>query len=342
MRDMTMSRLRWDGAGTRMRRHSSRGAVPVLLLEFAIVQSLVRAALGAAIGLAGLFVPLAGSVPPAIAASAPKVVIIVGPVAGTTPSYRSDADAAATAARRYTPNVVTIYSPDATWELVKPALQGASIVIYMGHGNGFPSPYSSTLQRDRQNGLGLNPTAGVDDSTTKYWGEQFLASDVRLAPNAVVLLGHLCYASGSSEPGRTDPTRSQAQQRVDNFAAGFLAAGARAVIAEAYGGATAHYVDALFTAHDTIGNIWANSFSRQGNAFTFPSTRTPGMTVQMDPDKSSGKYYRAIVGDPALSSDAVVGATASGTGLTPTPDPASLPVTVRTVVFEASLIVSET
>ena len=283
--------------------------------------SILRAAVAAVVGLAAVLVPFLAPVPQAVAATPPKVVIIVGPVAGTTASYRSDADAAATEALKYTSNVVRIYSPNATWDVVKPALQGASIVIYMGHGNGFPSPYSTTLQPDRQDGLGLNPTAGGDDSTTKYWGEKYIASDVRLAPNAVVLLGHLCYASGSSEPGKAEPTLTQAKQRVDNFAAGFLAAGARAVIAEAYGGAAAGYVGSLFTAHSTLGTIWANSFSSQGNAFSFASTRTPGMTVQMDPDRSSGKYYRAIVGDMSLPSDAAVTGSASSPG--PTPDPSS-------------------
>ena len=115
------------------------------------------------------------------------------------------------------------------------------------------------------------------------------------------MLGHLCYASGSSEPGKAEPTLDQAKQRVDNFAAGFLAAGARAVIAEAYGRLGRRVRGrGLFTAHTTVGTIWATSFSKQGTPFSFPSTRTPGMTAQMDPDHSSGKYYRAIVGDPNL------------------------------------------
>ena len=71
----------------------------------------------------------------------PKVVIVVGPVGSTTAPIARDADAAAAEAPKYTPNVVKLYSPNATWDVVKPALQGASIVIYMGHGNGFPSPY---------------------------------------------------------------------------------------------------------------------------------------------------------------------------------------------------------
>jgi rare lipoprotein A len=291
---------------------------------------LLRTYVAVALAALGLVsgMPFAGSISQAAAAGAPKVVIIVGPVGATTASYKADADAAAAEALKYTPDVVKLYSPNATWDAVKAALQGASVVINMGHGNGFPSPYATTLQPDREDGLGLNPVAGVDDSAVTYWGEQYLASDIRLAPNAVVVLAHLCYASGSSEPGRTDPTQAVAQERVDNFAAGWLAAGARAVIAEAYGGAAANYVTSLFTAHDTIGNIWATSFSHQGNTFSFPSTRTPGMTAQMDPDTATGKYYRSIVGDLNLASDAVVGAggpapiPAPGTpGPTPTPSP---------------------
>ena len=53
-----------------------------------------------------------------------------------------------------------------------------------------------------------------------------------LAPNAIILLNHLCYASGNSEPGHAAPTMSVAKQRVDNYAAGFLRSPARAVLAD--------------------------------------------------------------------------------------------------------------
>ena len=165
------------------------------------------------------------------ASGGPKVVIIVGPAGSATDYYRADGDAAYAEALRYTSNVVKVYSPTATWAAASAAMQGASIVIYMGHGNGFPSPYNSTLMTDRQDGLGLNPSAGTDDTTTQYWGELYLAQQVRLAPNAIVLLHHLCYASGNSEAGMPVPTLAVAQQRVDNMAAGWLQAGARAVIA---------------------------------------------------------------------------------------------------------------
>jgi hypothetical protein len=269
---------------------------------------------------------LSGAVQPpvATAAAAPKVAIIVGPVGGSTAGYKRDADSAAAAALRYTTNVVKVYTPNATWAAAKAAMQGASIVIYMGHGNGFPSPYSSTLAPDRQNGLGLNPTAGGDDTTTRYYGEDWLRREVRLAPNAVVLLAHLCYASGTSEPGKPAPTDSQARQRVDNYAAGFIAAGARTVIAEAYGSSTASYVDALFATRQNLLDMWLNSRSSQGNISVYSSTRTSGMTVRMDPDLESGKYYRSIVTSTAHTTEQVTGATAApsdGSSGVPPADP---------------------
>jgi rare lipoprotein A len=289
-----------------------------------------RLALAVVLALAAFLAPNPAAVPGAHAASSAKVAIIVGPAGSSTAAYRSDADLAATEALKYTSNVVKVYSPNATWDAVKGALAGASIVIYMGHGSGFPSPHSTTLQADRQDGFGVNPHAGGDDATTEYRGEQYLFNEIRLAPNAVVILGHLCYASGSSEPGYAAPTAIEAQQRVDNYAAGFFAAGARAVFAEAYNGAAAGYVRGLFTAHTTVGAIWASSSHRQGNASSFESTRTPGMIATTDPETGTGRYWRSLAGDQTLSTDVVVGFSADPAGTpaaTPVPTPAPSPVT---------------
>ncbi len=48
-------------------------------------------------------------------APVPKVVLIVGPAGSATNGYRAEARAAAAVARRYTPDVTEIYSPNATW-----------------------------------------------------------------------------------------------------------------------------------------------------------------------------------------------------------------------------------
>ena len=132
--------------------------------------------------------------------------MVVGPSGAATNRYRTEARAAASLARQYTPDVTEIYSPNATWPAVRKALQGASLVIYMGHGNGWPSKYRDSLYPPTQNGFGLNPSPGGNDHTHQYFGEAPIAEDVHLAKNAVVLLNHLCYASGNSEPGLAEGT----------------------------------------------------------------------------------------------------------------------------------------
>src|SRR3970040_1471867 len=61
---------------------------------------------------------------------APKVVLVVGAVESTTASYRSKGDQIYAEAIKYTPNVVRIYSPTATWATVKAGAPGASVFIY--------------------------------------------------------------------------------------------------------------------------------------------------------------------------------------------------------------------
>ena len=254
----------------------------------------------------------------------PKVVIIVGPVGGSTSSYKSDADVAAAEASKYTTNVVKIYTPTATWAKVKTALQGASIVIYMGHGNGWPSPYAP-FQTKTKDGLGLNLTAGTDNTKTTYYGESYLAGEVHLAPNAVVLLAHLCYSAGNSEGGNPDPTLAVAKQRVDNMAAGWIAAGARAVVAEVYSqgmwGGIAWYVHQLFTTHQTVDAMWRSNPNFNDHVLGFPSVRSAGYNVEMDPDGvNKAPFGRAITGKLDLLTQDVTGARYAATDF----DPATL------------------
>lgn len=276
--------------------------------------------------LAGLLVATLGwtAVPgPAGAATAdPKVVLVVGATHGTTSTYRSYMNVVAATAAKYTKNLVKVYSPNATWSKVRSAMQGASIVVYMGHGNGFPSPYSTTLNVYTQNGMGLNLTAGAGDSNTKYYGEKLIGDEVDLAPNAVVILSHLCYASGNSEPGKAEPTLSVAKARMDNFAAGFIRAGARAVIAEGHADPS-WYVEQLFTQRRTVEQIWRSAPSRKGNEFSFSSSRTSGYTVFADPNRKTSSayegYYRSLVTrrTPALTSEQVTGASYARTDAHP-------------------------
>ena len=238
------------------------------------------------------------------AGPAPKVVLIVGPAGSATPGYRRLADEAAAAAAKLTPNVVKVYSPDATWTNVKAALQGASVVVYLGHGNGWPSIYRDAPYPLTQNGFGLNPHAGAADAH-QYFGEQQIGDEIRLAPDAVVIFSHLCYASGNTEPGLAEGTLADGQQRVDNYAAGFFRAGAGAVIADAYL-APAYYVRAVLGGKATIDGIWKRAPNHHDHFLRFASQRTPGAIAQMDPDAVDSGFHRSIVLRPGLTSAAVL------------------------------------
>ena len=239
---------------------------------------------------------LVGPAPAAVrgAAPDPRVVLVVGPVGSLTETYRRWAREGAAEARRWTSDVVEIYSPQATWPRVRAALQGASVVIYLGHGNGFPSPYGTTLRPSVQDGFGLNPVAGRGDASHQYFGESVIAQQVHLAPGAVVLLFHLCYASGLAEPGVPEGVEATARERVDNFAAGFLAAGAAAVAADAYA-SPVPYLRTLLGQRKSIRAAWDRAPTANGNVRAFASERTRGAIGLMDPEKASSGFSRSLV-----------------------------------------------
>ena len=265
--------------------------------------------------------------------STAKVVIIVGATHGATAGYRANADAAYAEAIKYTARVTKVYSPNATWPKVKAAVAGANIVIYFGHGNGWPSPYTYDPTYATKDGMGLNYDLNGDGKLTdyenKYYGEPSMAQ-LGLAPNAIVMLHNLCYASGNSEPGGAAPTVSVARQRIDNYAAGFIKGGARAVIADGHMG-PAPYLAALFTSGRSIVDLWRSMPNFHGHEASFASTRSPGYTAYSDPDTTTGGYYRSLVTKPTLTSTAVTGAVGD-TGL----DPLTLAVPGRAVVATAS------
>ena len=237
--------------------------------------------------------------PQATNAATLKVVVVVGPVGSKTSEYKTSAKYYASLARSYGASVTEIYSPYATWSKVKAAAQGANLLIYLGHGNGYPSPYGA-FQRYTKDGFGLNATAGNGNYNVKYYGEYYIDRDIQMAPNAVVILNRLCYASGNSEWGSANPTKSTAIKRVDNYGAGFLRAGAKAVFAEAIQ-SVSYTIRALFKSSSTMNSI----FIYQPNAadvrdFYFTSSRTSWARAHMDPPKA-GKYWRSVIGNLALT-----------------------------------------
>ncbi len=268
-----------------------------------------------AVFLVGVGTFAAPTVSPAAATSGPKVAIIVGATHDATATYRSYADDIYAEAISYTSNVVKVYSPNATWSAVKAAVNGASIVVYLGHGNGWPSPYTYDSKYTTKDGFGLNKAANGGDANLQYYGEPSIAT-LTPAHNAVVLLFHLCYASGNSESNNPEPTLSVAKQRVDNYASAFLKAGAGAVIAD--GHSHTGYVTRLFTTRQTVDQLWRGMPSANGHVSSYASSRTPGATYEMDPNTSTSGFYRAMTGSMSLTTAQVTGAAFASTDTDPT------------------------
>jgi flagellar hook assembly protein FlgD len=288
------------------------------------LRNLVAALAVALVATIGVAAPAA-----AVQTSTAKVVIIVGATHGATAGYRQNADAAYAEAIKYTSRVTKVYSPNATWSKVKAATAGANIVIYFGHGNGWPSPYTYDPAYTTKDGMGLNADLNGDGKLTdyenKYYGEPYMAQ-LGLAPNAIVMLHNLCYASGNSEPGGAAPTVSVARQRIDNYAAGFLKGNAEAVLADGHMG-PASYLRALFTTGQSVLDAWRSAPNYHDHESSFASTRSPGYTAYSDPDNATSSFYRSLVVKPGLTTTAITKAVGD-TGL----DPASLVVPGRASV----------
>jgi hypothetical protein len=235
---------------------------------------------------------------PAQAAYHPRVVIIVGPAGGSTSDYLSHAHDYAAQARAYGALVTEVYTPHATWSRVLAASQGANILIYLGHGNGWPSPYAPWQTRTKD-GLGLNPYDGSGNVSVKYYGESFVASSIRLAPGAVVLLNRLCYASGAAEPGMANPSWGTAVKRVDNYAAGFLQTGASVVLADGHT-SLGYELATLFGASRSVYGAWLDDPDANGNTRSFGSDRTRGVGLHLDPDSASSGFYRSLALRPRV------------------------------------------
>jgi hypothetical protein len=221
---------------------------------------------------------------PAAAGTARKVAIIVGPVGSLTASYRSGADRVATAAAAAGATVVKVYSPNATWANVKAAVNGANVIVYYGHGNGYPNPYSTGENIDRVNGWGLNRTTKGGDAdnwstSMAYCGEKVLlghltASDdsvrqtycggtandgITPAPGFVMVYAQAHYTPGFGERyNESDPltTQADAQAHVRHYSYPVLKLGASAYFATAYADADDIVARVLTQPTTTFGTIF--------------------------------------------------------------------------------------
>lgn len=235
---------------------------------------LCRAALAALSLVAILGLPT-----PAHANTPTKVAIIVGPVGSLTSTYLALAERAAATAEQHGATVARAYSPNATPSNVLAAVADANIVIYFGHGYGYPSPYGGR-DTSRQNGWALQGPAargthddGVDGYMA-YYGEDWIVANARPAPGFVMIYSNTCYAPGASEGGFAPATPTEAALRVANYSRPVFALGGSAYFATDFDGGAA----------DLVGRLLADRTTTYGAAFAWDASFVPwGLTSQPHP-----------------------------------------------------------
>ncbi|HEX2883756.1 MAG TPA: hypothetical protein VHQ42_04210 [Candidatus Limnocylindria bacterium] len=272
----------------------------------------------------------------AYANAPPKVAIVVGPAGSDiTPLYLHLAELAAVEAEERGATVARAYSPDATPERVLEATTAANIIIYFGHGTGFPNPYSETLNPETVNGWGLQGPASLgthDDSlaagTLRYYGEAWLEANLRPAPGFVMIYSNACYAPGASEGGQPRPTEEEALAHVANYSRPMLDLGASAYFAtDFYAGAAGLVARLLDDPAAPYGRVFRDDplFDEAGLA-TFPHPQAAGAEVWLHRSiylDGAEDYWYAFAGDPARQLDAITGAASPAAAA---PPPAAAPV----------------
>jgi hypothetical protein len=209
----------------------------------------------------------------------------------------------------------------------------ANIIVYLGHGNGYPNPYSGgTELRDRTNGWGLNRTTFGGDSdnwSTKmvYCGEKALlgtltSSDgwaqwnkcggktntdgIHPAPNFVMIYSKACYTPGASEGWDVKATLTKARAHVRHYSYPVLKLGAGAYFATDMRQGASKLIE-LVLKHPfwKFGSIAEQGVGYNADAqrrFDHPDLTYKRIWLQRTWKKGMGwDYWYAYAGRPALT-----------------------------------------
>ena len=165
----------------------------------------------------------------------PQVVLIVGPAGAATNGYRAEARAAAAVARKYTPRRHRGLLPQRDLAGGQGRAPGRVAGRLHGPRQRLAEPYRDALYPPTQNGFGLNPSrrraATTRISTTGRGGSRRTSSSPRTRSCCSTTSATPAACPSPACPKARSPWPSSAST---TSPAGFVAAGADAVIAEAY------------------------------------------------------------------------------------------------------------
>ena len=156
------------------------------------------------------------------AQSPKRAVIVSGPVHSLTDRYlayaRAMADAAEAQGMEVTRSFTRMPRPSASRTTPTARISSSTSGTAMGWPSARPARWTSAPRT----AWALTPPIprSAAPLTVVYKGADWLRENIEFAPNAVVILSHLSYASGNASSGMPIPSREVAVERVDNFATG--------------------------------------------------------------------------------------------------------------------------
>jgi len=227
----------------------------------------------------------------------PKAVLIVGPIDPPTHTATLSniawANRLAAIMENHGMEVAKVYWPDSTWENVRSAISGASIIVYMGHGFGLGElPEDPTEMVGGCNGFCLvNP---MDPLGARLGTQDMLIATSQLAKNAIAFL-FCCSCGGTSGADPVPVSEALARRRIEAYSSTFLRMGAEGYFASV----DMESILEDFFAHPnrTLGELYQSHGGAPGHAYTH--ILWPDRVVWFDGDTQHG-WGRAFVGNPDL------------------------------------------
>ncbi len=227
-----------------------------------------------------------------------KVVYVVGEVVGEvdgpsgtiTLDYIQDARENTTALRGMGMTVAEFYPPNNRWADIRAAAVDARVIIYAGHGiswGGDPPEVG---------GFRLRPDEAVSPDQIR--------NELRMAPGAIAILSHVCFASGTSSGDATGITSEEARRRVAQYSQPFLQAGLIGYYSSWYYGFPAALLTSLASgmtqqaAYEAYHDFDPQSVER----YQHPDFPQLALWLDKDdwPDWPGFQYNYAFAGAPAL------------------------------------------
>ncbi|MGC9334477.1 MAG: hypothetical protein ACP5JJ_10035, partial [Anaerolineae bacterium] len=197
-------------------------------------------------------------------------------------------------------NVVKVYWPESTWEHVREAIGGASIIVYKGHGFGLGDiPADPTEVYGGLNGFCL--VHPEDPAGARLGTQDMLVTTNRLAENAIGFFW-CCSCAGSSAADPSPVSEALARRRIEAYSSTVMRMGGGGYFSGVY---EEGILEDFFAHPDkSLGELYRSAGGDPDHVYSH--ILWPDQSVWFDGNTQVG-WTRAFAGDPDLTARDVLG-----------------------------------